>query len=162
MADTFASDLRQSLDEIRGIAGELGLRPYTVTLRTRTWTGQRPGKGMPTETSTELLNGAGQPVRVQQVSTKDVIASGGQLSDRQLRVGPMTPAYAASLGLPAGGYVDGQIDPPLPGVPTPTDVQWIVTGPSIPPGGIVYDKIAEEATSFHYFITLRATGRAPT
>ena len=43
-----------AMDEVRGIAGELGLRPFTVTLRVRTWTGERPNIGTKVDNDTVL------------------------------------------------------------------------------------------------------------
>lgn len=158
---SFADDILSSLDDIRGIAGDLGLRPFVVTLRTRRWTGPSSGKGVPTEMLTRLVNGCGQPVRVRQMSTKDIVASGGLYTDKDLRVGPMTPAYASSLSMPAGGFTPEQLDPPVPSAVISIDMQFIVTGPGIPSCGVIYDKIGQESTSLHYVLILRATGRKP-
>jgi hypothetical protein len=111
-----------ALDAIRSIGGILGLRPFTVTVRRRVWTGFTPGApgSTKTDTDTVLVNqapdGTLQPVLVRQVTRKEIFASGGQLTSRDWKVGPMTPVYAASLGLLAGGIDDTTLDP----MPTPT------------------------------------------
>lgn len=155
--DVFLGDL----DEIRSIGGELGLRNYVVSVRIRTWSSGRQGLGIPTSITTQMVNAGGQPIMVRQVSRTEAIASGGLYTNRDLRVGPITPAYAAQFGLLAGGFVDSTIDPAQSVSPFPVDVQWIVTGTAIPTTGVVYDKIGEESTALHYYLILRATGRAP-
>jgi hypothetical protein len=159
------SSFLSDLEEIRGIGAELGLRPYTVTAVVHTWSGSRIGLGIKTTTKTQITNGTdpytGLPVTigVRQVSRKEIVASGGAYTDRDLRVGPMTPAFAATLAGFAGGFTDSTLDPTPTG--TPTEVHYLVTGPSVPAGGAAFDKIGEEATALHYFVIIRQTGRVP-
>jgi len=42
---TLRDDLQPVIDDARGLVEDLGLRSYTVTVRTRTWTGAAPGLG---------------------------------------------------------------------------------------------------------------------
>jgi hypothetical protein len=157
------SDFLGDLDEIRGIAGELGLRVYSVNLQVATWSGSRVGQGTKTVSPLTFTNTAGLSgdplpnVRVRQLSRKEVVASGGLYTDRDFKVGPMTPAFAATLAQYGGGYTDQQIDPLA--TSTPTEIIWNVMGPSIPPGGASFSKVGEEATSMHYFVVLRQSGR---
>jgi hypothetical protein len=157
-----------ALDAIRAIGGMLGLRPFKVIARKRSWTGGRPGVQGSIKQDTDVVltdqgaDGQLYPVLVRQVSRREALASGGQYTSRDLRVGPITPAFAASF-LPAAGFDDTAIDPALSGVTT--EVIWIVSSSSgthgIPASGIVCEKRGEEATSLHYYVILRATGRAP-
>src|SRR5579875_666951 len=140
---TLGSSILPALDAIRAIGGKLGLRPFTVTARLRVWSGERPGVGAYTDTDTVLTNmaadGTKQPVMVKQVSRRDAIASGGLYTDRDLRVGPITPPFPAALGFLAGGFDDTTADPQ----PTnsATEVIWIVSSPTgtfgFPPGGVM-------------------------
>ena len=147
------------LDTIRSIAGipAIGIRPYTVKIRVRVWSGSRPGVGSYQDTDTVLSNTitlsgvlTTVPVRVRPVSTKDVIASGGLYTDHDFRVGPMTPQFAT------GGYTGAQLDP----VPTgaATEIIWLMSGPDIPSNS-VFAKIGEEGTALHYYVTLRQQGQ---
>lgn len=158
---SLVSDIMQGLDDIRGIGGELGLRPYKVSFLVRSWSGVRPNDGISTDAPPVVLttgNGC-QSVIVKQVSAKEIVASGGLYRDRDLKVGPLTPPYVASLDLPAGGFADATLDP----VPTgaPVEVFWNVQGPDMPPGGSWFERLYAERTALHHFFILRATGQRP-
>jgi hypothetical protein len=162
----FVPTILPALDAIRAIGGLLGLRVFTVKIRKRVWTGSRPGLGTSTDFDTTLTNqaadGSEQPVRARQLTRREAIASGGKYTDRDLKVGPMTPDYIASI-LAAGGWDDNTLDPN----PTSSAVEilWILTtndGEShgLPPTGIVCEKVGEDGqSSLHYYVFLRATGR---
>ena len=78
------------VDTIRGLAGPatLDIRLYTVTLRTRTWSGGVVQKGTPTDADLSLS------------PPPKVVESG-----REALVGPITPKY---LG---GGYAPAELNP---------------------------------------------------
>ena len=155
----FTQSLIPALDSIRGIAGTMGLRPYTVTIIVDKWAGSRVGQGTKTSASLTLTNTMGppsEPVRVRQVSRKDIIASGGLYTERDFKIGPMTPAYAAYINQFAGGSSDPQLDPEATNVPT--EVVWQMLGPGLPAAGAIFAKVGEEATSLHYLLYLRQTG----
>jgi hypothetical protein len=160
----FVPTILPALDQIRAIGGLLGLRPYTVFIRTRQWPDRRVGyktfvdnNGGPDVQLTDGQAPIGpQPVRVRLLSNKDIIASGGLYRDRDLRVGPITPAYLASI-LPAGGFGDSTVDPPQVGS-VPTEILWIVKGPSLPPQGSIHERIGMEETALHIYLVLRAKG----
>jgi hypothetical protein len=153
------------LDLIRALPGipALNLRPFQVYQRVRVWAGGRPGLGAVTETitqvfNTQVINSVANvyPVRVQKVAKRDVIASGGQFSDNDYKVGPMTPSY----GTPplSGGYGQSSFDPPP--IASAVEVVWWVLGPDLPPApGVIFDKISEEGTDLHYYVWLRQTGK---
>ena len=149
----FIPTILRPLDSLRGIAGVLGLRPYTVTVRVRVWSGERPGLGSRLDVDTVLYNvlgGVQYPVRVRTRSQRDVIASGGQFSDHQFLVGPMTPQYVG------GGYLVGQLDP----APTnsATEVVWFMSGPDLPPNS-AFTKIGTEGTALHFTVILQQSGK---
>jgi len=78
------------VDTIRGLAGPatLDIRLYTVTIRTRTWSGGVVQKGTPTDADLVLS------------PPPKVVESG-----REVRVGPITPKY------PGGGYAPAELNP---------------------------------------------------
>lgn len=165
----FVPTILPALDALRAIGGKLGLRVFSVVVRRRTWTGSRPGVGTKTDVDTALTvqsaDGSLQPARVRQVSRSEVFSSGGQYAARDLRVGPLTPAFAASLFLPGAGFDDTTINP----APTAlaTEIIWILKGVpdgshGIPAGGIVCELRGQESTALHYVAVLRSTGRQPT
>lgn len=148
---TFAPAVLPALDVVRGVRGLLGLSNYTVKVVTKAWSGARPGIGVVTVTTTQLLVGLGQNPRVTVISSNDVVASAGKYSAGDLRVGPMTPAYAG------GGVADGVINPTIGIV---EQVTWLVEGPGTAIGGDQYDRIADEmpGSPLERFVVLRKTG----
>lgn len=162
---TLAQTILPALDAIRGIGGILGLRPFTVTLRVRTWSGASPGKGNKTDTDTVLTNvtatsaGTLENVKARFVTTQEIVASAGLYRDRDVRVGPLTPQFAAAYGLPQGGYGDAGLDP-SPGA-VAVEIFWKVAGPGMAPGGSWCSRIKEEASALHYYLVLRADGKTP-
>jgi hypothetical protein len=152
---TFREDIQPDLDDLRGIPNDLGLRQFTVTITVRQWTGERVGVGTRTQTSAILSTSHGQaPVKVVQVTQKEILASGGLYADRDLKVGPMTPAY------PGGGVPIGVLDPLVP--PQAQEIFWNVAGPGLPSGGSFCDKINTYAdANLHEYVILRASGRKP-
>ena len=85
------------LDAWRGrLDTQFGLRRYDVALLTREWpSGSVPGSHgiTPVETTVALTVGdAGRP-RVDQLSAREIAASGGLYEDRDIRIGPFTPPY---------------------------------------------------------------------
>lgn len=142
------------------------MRKWRVTVRVRTWDGERPGDGGYTDVDTLLVHvredGRASPVMVKQVSRADAIASGGIYTNRDVRVGPITPPYPAGLFNYAGGFGDATVDPSQDPSDAPIEIFWRVTGPGWPSSdGGWSDKIGEEFTSLHAIVILRANGRKP-
>ena len=131
---SFASDLRADLDDVRAIPGDLGLRPYTVNLVTRVWTGARVGMGTSTTTRTALLVG-GQNPHVTQVTQQDITAGGYSAGD--FKVGPLTPPFVG------GGYATTDLDPPQDG--SAREVWYELTGPSPATTLQTLEKVGEQA-----------------
>ena len=152
---TFREDFLPDLDDLRAIPDDYGLRQFHVTVRVRRWSGERAGVGTKTDTDTVLTVGHGQsPVKVVQLTQKEIIASGGVYTDRDLKVGPFTPAY------PGGGVPLGTIDPAVPS--QAQEIIWIATGPGLPSAGSACDKINTFAdANLGQYVVLRATGRKP-
>lgn len=156
MSGLVDSDFLAGIDEIRGIPDDLGVAPYTFALRTITWSGARVGLGTKTITDKPIkVDGGQHNPTAKLVSSKDAIASGGLYTSTDLKVGPLTPSYGA------GGVSAADVDPPQGSVPT--EVYFVVTGPGIPSGGVLYKRVGGEmASSTQYFVVLRSTGRAAT
>jgi hypothetical protein len=150
-----------ALDTCRTIEGRLGMRVYTVTVRQRIWTGERPGIGASADFDTPLVNvgsdGFTCPVHVRELSRNDIIASGGLYISGDLRVGPMTPAYQALFTKLAAGYTDQSALDPKALPATAVEMIWFMTGPSLAAASVL-KKLSEEATSMHYYVVVRLTG----
>ena len=147
-----ADAIRPALDKIRGIGGLLGLRPLTVTVTVRTWTGTRAGLGTSSDVTTTLLVNGQNPI-VKLVSPADVIASGGKLTAGHYLVGPLTPTFTG------GGYAPSAMDPAAVG--PAVEVLWRVSGVCLPAGGVECERVSGDTSSaLHYSVELRRTGRS--
>jgi hypothetical protein len=94
-------------------------RTVALTVRTVVWDGHAMGQGTGTPTNVVVT----PKPRVQQVTAREVAASGGLFTLEDLKVGPITPDYVC--GSASGGYSPAQLDPP--GGPK-TEVLYILTG----------------------------------
>ena len=138
------------LDRVRSVGAILGLRPFVVVVRKRMWSGAAGRAGSTKiDTDTQLVNvtpdGKPVPVMVRQVSRREAIASGGQYTSRDLRVGPITPVYARGLLGAAGGHDDTVLDPQPIAPGNAVEIIWIVSTVSgthgIPAGGVICEKV---------------------
>lgn len=133
------------------------LRQFSVLVRVNTWTGPLAGQGAKATVDTPLVCNGGR-VHVVQVTSQDVIASGGLYQDQDLRVGPLTPPYTDATGNPAGTVTTAFDPSPMPAT---TEVLFQLTGPGIASAGAWYKKVnTNTLANFRYEIVLRATGQA--
>lgn len=98
---TLRDDLQPCVDSARSIVDELGLRPHVVIIRTRTWSGGRPGSGTVTTADVTI-----DPApRVRGVSPRLVHAAPGKYEDGDRLVDKISRAYTeaqlAGTGLTA-------------------------------------------------------------
>jgi hypothetical protein len=149
---TLADNLKQRIDAIRGIPGAFGIRPNSVSIVTRTWSGERVGSGTSTDSTPLVIS----PVpKVREVSTREVSTSGGRYEMGDLRVGPITPYYA---GPPAGGYTTAQLAPAVAPDQRGIEVLYFVTGPNAGE----YRRIdLHNDFALHYTLVLRRSIRTP-
>lgn len=164
MTPPLVPSILPSLDAIRAIPGSLGLRPWTVKVRVRTWSGSTVGAGTKSDVDTTLTCqsalGGTQNIKVRQLTTREIVSSAGLYRDKDIVVGPITPSYAAAYSLAAGGFGDATVDPAI--GTSPTEVFWNVSGPASPTGGAWCTKIGEtDVTAMHYCIVLRASAAVP-
>lgn len=137
------------LDAARGIIAGLGLRRYTVTVRTRTWSGGAPGAGVATHSDVVLS----PTPRVREVSARQIAGSGGTYEAGDFRVDKITPAFA---GPPAGGYTPAQLNP----VPAANqDVVVVLVGDDGTKVCTIIDAPADRA--FGYSLTVRPRRETP-
>jgi hypothetical protein len=148
------------VDKLRGIPGLFGLRLFTVSVVTRTWNGSRPG--VDSSTSSDTTTGIKVDVgtyqtKVTQITTRDVIASGGIYTDQDVRVGPITPPYT-------GSAQDGDaitVFDPAPGV-APAEIFFNIKGPGYPTAGAWFKKLSQDVTRpMHYEFVLRRSAETP-
>ncbi len=94
------------VNRARGIIENLGFRRYTVTIRTRTWSGPRRQEG--TATNVDLVL-APSP-KVAELALREVLGSGGRFEAGDLRITRITPQWTDGTG--THGYTPAQLNPP--------------------------------------------------
>lgn len=152
MAGTLKDDLLPLLDELRGLPGQLGFRPYQVWIRKTEWSGSLPGRGTQAFTETRLLVGGGQDPKVVEVHRKDIAAGSGELIDVEYDVGPLTPSYSG------GGIDPSVINPPQTG--TPTEILFLLKGQGLPAEGLLCKKVSDVMDrSLRIVFRVRSIGR---
>jgi hypothetical protein len=155
---TLRDSLLPALDQIRAIPAIMGLRPHIVGITVRVWTGERPGIGTytPTSTKTKLDLGA-YNIKVRNVSQQEAIASAGLYTNQDLVCGPITPPYTGSI---LDNNNISVFDPPVGG--SPTEVFFSIVGPGYSANGDWFKKIAQRTDQpFRYMFWLRKTGETP-
>jgi len=88
---TIRDGLLPVVDALRQLPSDFGIRRYSVTLRSRAWSGGSPGLGTATDTDT-LISPA---PRVRVLSPKEVASSGGTYQDGDFMIEKITPAYTS-------------------------------------------------------------------
>jgi hypothetical protein len=143
---------------LKGIPGRLGLRQFDVSIIVRSWDDSRIGLGNATDVEKKIRVDLGKfTTKVVQVSSKDVIASGGKYTDEDLKVGPITPPFKGSE-LDNNAITDFD---PTPGSAA-SEVFFKITGPGMADGGSYYKKVGQDTTkNFRYFFTVRRTAEIP-
>lgn len=153
--DAFLSDI----DDIRGIPGQIGIRPTSITRRVVTFLGGKPGQGNQTFIDQQLLVGIGsQSPKVAQVTDKDAMASGGLYTNQAVRVGPMTPGYAASIFSLSAGVPASVLNPPMVASGASAEIFFKLSG-----GGyqfpVWFKRVSDEVISAtKYFVVLERSG----
>lgn len=150
----FANNIRASLDLVRSIPAQLGLRPYSLAIREITWSGERVGLGTKTVVETDLSVADGYQPRIRQLSQQDIVASNGLYQDQDLEV-LLTPFYSSICGF--GGYVYDEFDPEVSA--NPKEVYFVIKGPGHPATGSLYKKISQSTDlALSFTIIIRKTG----
>lgn len=90
---TLADDLKADLPGWRAIPGQLGLRPHTVTLLSRSWDGTHSGDGNRSDVGLSLVEGDGQSPKVRWLSDEELAV--GDLARGTVNVGRITADHAA-------------------------------------------------------------------
>ena len=138
-------ELLPVLRDGRGLIGEFGLRPYTITIQIYSYSGGVTLDGTKTlESSSELVEAGNQPVKVRW-PTGDEIAI-GQASGGDLIVGPITPSNSS------GGYTPAQLLGQ--NASSGQVVLYYATGPGIESGAYFRLKSSDLDNVFGYTLTL--------
>lgn len=147
---SFKDDLLPLVDSLRGIAGELGFRPYEVYVRVTSWSGARVGLGTKSVTDMRLLVG-GQNPKVREVRSKDVVAGIAESTDAVYEIGPVTPSFAG------GGVAVDTIAPPTTASST---TLFLIKGPGMPTNGLLCQRTEDDVDRpLRAVIRVRSLGR---
>lgn len=148
---SLVSSLLPTVDLARGLLDDVGLRPFQVFLRTRAWSGGYVGQGTVTEADTEITVAGTKRPKVVEKASRDVMSSGGAVTQTTYLVGPLTPDYTT------GGTSADLIDPPL---VAGREVLFVVKGPGLPTNGVLCKRIdAEQFSPFRWMLTLERIGQ---
>jgi hypothetical protein len=149
---SFIPGFLPTLDKIRaGIPSARGIRSVTLVVRKTLMSGSMIDNPSVSSTDTVIKSISGDRYKVREMSTKDVVASGGKYQSGSLRVGPMTPPF------PGGGFTKDDLIPPsakgqdvLYGITDQTGVtQWCSMAD------------ADTANDLHWYLVLNPTGSEP-
>lgn len=85
---SLADDLKPLLREVRAIPGQLGLRPHTVKILSRGWSGEHSGDGIRYDAEIDVVEGDNQPPKVRWLTDEELAV--GSLASGTIQVGPIT------------------------------------------------------------------------
>lgn len=150
---TLRDQLLPLISQVRQIPADLGFRPYTVTLRVRTWAGGRVG--LPVGSTPDITDTViTPPPKVRQLSQREVDASGGRYQMGDFVVSGIVPSFTD--GDAYGGFTPAQLQP------TPTaaqDVVYLLTGPE---GTVECTQVGSDfSRPTRYSLVLRMTAPPP-
>lgn len=136
----FRDDIRKLCYELRAIPGQdFEIRPYTVKIVLRQWSGAEPGQGTETVTTVDITEFSGQPPKVRWLTDEEIAIGGYDAAT--VEVGPITPDF------PGGGTPISTLgqDPPA-----NTLFDYVLTGPQYPNGAIYRLKALHSDKTFQY------------
>jgi hypothetical protein len=108
---SLATDLLPCITDIRGIPGELGIRPHRVYLVQTASSGTFIGDGTILSSEHEIVEGSNQPPKVRQANDEERALGG--LAAGALNIGPITPpsgAIGTTLAQLNGSSLQSQTD----------------------------------------------------
>jgi hypothetical protein len=109
------------IDSVRNILGptNLDIRPNKLIIRTRIWSGDRPGIGTYTDSDLELP----QKFKIKQLETHEIASSGGKFELGDIEVSHITPGEVVA----GVGFSVDQLAPPV--AASNIETLYIIQGP---------------------------------
>lgn len=141
---TFATDLRSTLRSIRSIPGQLGLRPYSVSVCVRFNSGRYGLEGTTTDVVSQITEAGGHPPKIRFLNDEQINISA--LPKGSVTVGPITPE-SLSGGLTIADLTGASSEPG-------ELVHFILVGPEMPEGGRYRLVGSQSDRALHYMLTL--------
>lgn len=148
------------MENLRVFFADQGFRRYDIMMRVIDYPivtdGNASAEDLPIITDT-ILTIQGRRIGVGLVATKDVVASGGSMTDIDYRIGPITPTYTGAIGIfPSGGMNISGFEPPT--ISSSREIYYKLTGPGME-NGAWFKKISQEVfRNWSYVFTVRKLG----
>jgi len=101
-----ADSLKRITFRCRAIPGRLGIRPYSVAVRTAEWNGTNTGRGAEAVDYVSITEANGQNPKVRQLSTEELAL--GNLGKGAIQIGPITPEFSVG-GTPITDILGGDL-----------------------------------------------------
>jgi hypothetical protein len=145
--------LLPTIQRLRNLSVDFGVRQYQLWLRKVTWSGARVGQGVATTTDAYL----GRP-KFREIRSKDVIA-GTPMAEQMFEVGPFTPSHSEPSTTPDTVAISpDDLSPSQNG--TPTEIHFVVKGPGMPTDGALFERVTDSVERpFRYMLTIKAIGQ---
>lgn len=142
------ADVVRSLASPETLSGGVGLDTWinTLTVRTTTWSGGRPGSGTATHADLVLVPNP----EIRELSDHELAGSGGRYTAQDLRVQHITPEYTD------GGYSPLQLAPDVSSAAV--EIVYVIEGPLAGEYTLVGSSFADP---FEYQLTLRRRRTTP-
>jgi hypothetical protein len=145
----FRDDLRALAYSVRSIPGQLEMRPYSVAIRTGTWSGTYTGRGTGVSVDNPITEANGQNPKVRFLNGEEIAL--GQLDSGAVEIGPVTPSF------PGGGTDLSEL---LPALADGQTLHVVLTGPKFPDGALFRITDIRTDRAFHYMITAQPVANA--
>lgn len=129
----------------RNFPGQHGLRPHTVEIRLKTWSGSHTGDGTASGSFTQIVERDGLPPKIRWLTEEELVVGG--LDAGTVEIGPITPDFSGG-GTPAGTIRGVSLT-------TGGQLQFRVTGPMHPNGAIYESVRVDFGRSIHYMFRAR-------
>jgi hypothetical protein len=140
---TLASGLKGLAYNVRGIAGALGVRPHTVSILKRSWSGSQPGDGTQTDVEMTIHEGGNFPPKVRWLTEEQLAV--GNLGAGSVAIGPITPSFRG--GGTDLSFLDGSLL-------EAKEARYLrITGPMHPQGAVYRIVKLTADHALHYTIT---------
>lgn len=143
-------DLLPLIHSVRGIPGDLGLRPYTVDIVVGTWSGDYTGRGSVDTETVRLAEGNGQNPKVRTPNDEELAL--GNLARGEFVVGPVTPS---------NGTIGTALADLIPSLHNGQTRHAIVTGPGHENGTMMRVREVKTDRALHYMLTLSPVEPVP-
>lgn len=129
----------------RNLPAQHGLRPYTVSVVTKSYTGDVTGEGNQVEIVTPITESDGQPPKVRWLNDEELAL--GQLGKGTIEVGPITPDFSGG-GTDIATLLQTSAE-------NAELVLYRVTGPEFPNGADFKRVGSDSSAALHYKIRLQ-------